>query len=140
MPVSSVRDLASSLLSKSKIARSDVDGLLKQAMQDGRLTTTERKHIQSVVDKLAAQTDSADAVSRLKGFLDIKGDSLRALATTAETNDGVVDAAEAKKIVDFVTSAGVVSANGKMSISTMLSSSKLTPEARDVLTAAINAP
>src|SRR6185503_13942818 len=119
MPVSSVRDLATSLLSKSKIQRSAVDGLLKQAMQDGKLTTTERHHIQTVVDKFATQTDSADAVGRLKGFLDIKGDAVRALVNTAEINDGVVDAAEAKKIVDFVTSSGVVSKNGKMSISSM---------------------
>src|SRR4051812_20934300 len=102
MPVSSVRDLAQSLISKPAIKRSDVDGLLKQAMADGKLTSTEKKHIQSVVDKFAAQTDSKDAVVRLQGFLDMRGDAFRALATTSESNDGLVDAVEAKKLVELV--------------------------------------
>ncbi|MBI1945133.1 MAG: hypothetical protein HYS27_05525 [Deltaproteobacteria bacterium] len=140
MPVSnspSVRDLATALLAKQKLARTDVDGLLTRALEDQKLTTAERTQIRSVVDKFAAQTDSADAVQRLRSFLDIKGDTLRVLSSQSESNDGVIDAAEAKRILDVVNKDGRLGANDKTSLQAILRGCKLTDEARDVLKVAI---
>lgn len=140
MPVTnspSVRDLAQGLLAKQKLARSDVDGLLTRALQDNKLTTAERTQIRSVVDKFAAQLDSADAVQRLRSFLDIKGDTLRVLSNQSESNDGVIDAAEAKRILDVVNKDGHLSATDKKSLQAIMLGCKLTAEARDVLKVAL---
>ncbi len=132
MPItSSVRDLTKALLAQPKLTRVDVEPLLARTMSDGKLSSAERKQIQTVIDKFSSQGDSADAVNHLKGFMGIKGDSLRALVHTSEANDGVIDAAEARKILDGL---GTQSAsNGKASLQAILIGSKLTPEAKAVL-------
>ena len=140
MPVTnapSVRDLAQALLQKQKLARADVDGLLQRALDDQKLTSTERTHIRTVVDKFAAQVDSADAVQRLRSFLDIRGDTLRVLSSQSESNDGVIDAAEAKRILDVVNKDGQLSASDKRSLQAILTGCKLTAEAADVLKVAL---
>ena len=140
MPVTnapSVRDLAQALLQKQKLARADVDGLLQRALDDQKLTSTERTHIRSVVDKFAAQVDSADAVQRLRSFLDIRGDTLRVLSSQSESNDGVIDAAEAKRVLDVVNRDGRLSAWDKRSLQAILTGCKLTAEAADVLKVAL---
>lgn len=140
MPVTStpsVRDLAQALLAKPKLARSDVDGLLSRALQDQKLTTAERTQIRTVVDKFAQQQDSADAVQRLRSFLDIRGDTLRVLTNQSESNDGVIDGAEAKRILDVVNRDGHLSAGDKKSLQAVLIGCKLTDEARDVLKVAL---
>lgn len=140
MPVikPSVRQIAQDLLTKPTLARGDVDGLLSRAMEDGKLTTTERKHIRMVIDKFAATGNSDEAVKRLTGFLDIRGDALRSLAHGLESNDGVIDASEAKKIADFVKADGSISGNEKLSLAALLIGAKLTDEARAVLRATVD--
>jgi hypothetical protein len=107
-------------------------------MEDGKLTTSERKQIRMVIDKFAAAGNSDEAVTRLKGFLDIRGDVLRNLAHTLEKNDGVIDASEAKKIADLVKADGTVSGNEKMSLAAVMIGAKLTDEARAVLKATLD--
>lgn len=71
-----VRQIAQDLMSKATLLGSDVDGLLSRAAEDGKLTTSERKQIRMVIDKFAEAGGSDEAVTRLKGFLDIRGDAL----------------------------------------------------------------
>jgi hypothetical protein len=142
MPVTNkptVRQIAQDLLTKPSLQRSDVDGLLDRAMEDGKLTTAERKQIRMVIDKFAQVGGASDeAITRLKGFLDIRGDSLRNLAHTLEKNDGVIDASEAKKIADFVKADGKISGNEKMSLAAVMIGAKMTDEARAVLKATLD--
>src|SRR5688572_14688518 len=140
MPITnrpSVREIASSLLQKPKLDAVDVDRLLDSALDDQKLTSTERGHIRKVLDKFASQVDSQDSYKRLKVYLDVRGDTLRNVLFSGD-KDGVVDAADAKKVVDIVNADGKVSGNEKFSISAMMVGTKLTDEARDLLRAVLD--
>jgi hypothetical protein len=140
MPITnrpSVRDIATSLLTKPKLDSVDVDQLLNRALEDAKLTTSERTQIRTVLDKFAQSADSADAVKRLKTYLDVRGDDLRNVLFSGD-KDGVVDAADAKKIADVVNRDGKVNGNEKFSLGAMMVGTKMTDEARDILRAVLD--
>lgn len=73
----SIRDLALALMTRPRLERDDVEALLRRVMDHGRLTSRERGHIRSLVDRFEGQSDSSEGVMRLRALLDIRNDALR---------------------------------------------------------------
>lgn len=130
-----VRSLAQSLVQDGKLTRADADKLVDAALQDKVLSPVERAELKQTLTAFADRFDP-DAKAKLNTFLSVSNAALRNLAHELE-KDGVVDLADAGKLAALVDKDGRVTSGEKVSLRALMVSSKMSPEARSVLSAKV---
>jgi len=138
MPITpaQLRSLATTLTRDGVLDKADVDELVDATMSDGSLSAEEKTELGQILQDFAGSVDTAATQSRLAAFLDMPDNAVRSLAHGLERDDGVIDAADAQKVLDLVKADGSVSGSEKASLAALLLSATLSPAARQRLQAA----
>ncbi|MBI5497066.1 MAG: hypothetical protein HY904_18775 [Deltaproteobacteria bacterium] len=132
-----IRSLVQPMLQRGRIEKADVENLLGASVQDKVLTPTERAELKAVLEQNADKF-APDAKARLASFLAMKNVTLRN-ETVALEKDGVIDTADANKLLGLAQKDGKISSGEKYSLSAMLIGSKLSPEAKSIIATKIGA-
>ena len=80
---------------------------------------------------------SADAKTKLQTFLGMKSVTLRN-ASHELNKDGVIDASDAKKLLDLATKDGKISSGEKFSLSALMVGGRMNAEAKAIVAAKLN--
>jgi subtilisin-like proprotein convertase family protein/tellurite resistance protein len=138
MPITpaQLRTLATTLTQDGVLDKADVDQLVDATMQDGALDAAEKAELKQILVDLSDRVDTAATHSRLAAFLDMPDDAVRSLAHGLERDDGVIDAADAQKLVDLAKADGTISGEEKASLAALLLAATLSPAAKQRLQAA----
>ncbi len=125
-----LRNLAVTLANDGVFSRSDVNQLIDATLEDGALSGEEKAELESILTSFSDRIDSGATRTRLQAFVDSQDDGIRALARALEKDDGVIDAAEAQKILDLVGEDGKVSNEERFSLAALLLGAALSADAR----------
>lgn len=127
---SKVRQMIQNLSQNTSINKADVDGLVDAAMDDKVLSISEKKALQEFINQNADKLDQPETKQRLQSFLDIQNGQLRSLAHKLERDDGVLDIADAGKLVDLAKADGKIDGQETFSLRAMMIGSKMTAPAK----------
>ncbi len=130
-------DQARTLASDGKLSTGDVDTLIDAAINDKKLSAPERAAIKQMATQFASQLESPDLGARLKSFSQMTHAGIRGAVREAEKGDGVVDATEARALAETLQQ-GKLNQAARYTLAAVLVGARLTPEAKDILTAVKN--
>ena len=123
---SKVRQMIQDLGQKNIIDQSDVKGLVNAAMDDKSLSISEKSALRDFALRNADKMDKPETRQKLQAFLDIDSNQIRSLAHQLESDDGVIDIADANKLVDLASSGS----NETFSLRAVMLGSKMTAPAK----------
>lgn len=133
-----IRALTQRLVQDGQLDKPDMDALIDAAMDDEVLSGSEQTELREVLAQHADLIDDPSTKDRLRGFLGTRNAGIRNAMYKLEKADGVVDADDARAVLDLVQQDGRMSGREKYSLQAALVSATLTDDARAVLKAAID--
>jgi len=133
-----LRDLASRLAEDGKLDKKDMDSLVQGALEDSSLEVGERAELVEILGRYADRIESPESVRKLEAFLQIADKGVRALADKLERDDGVIDAADADKLVELLDQDDRGAPTRAFSLGAVMIGAKLTPDANNKLRDAVD--
>jgi hypothetical protein len=110
-----------------------VDRLMELAESDGKLSAEERTALKGALQTFQASGFDTESKARLEAFLGLKNAGVRHAMTLAASNDGVIDIADAGKVIDVMKKDGKISGTERMTVRSALLAFKVAPDAKEAL-------
>ena len=130
-----VRSMIEQFASAGSITRDQATQVLEATLADKTLSRAERKEL---IQALATHADKfePDAKSAVQTLLNTRLAVLRQPVLDA-LSDGVVDLADAQKLLNLVTADGKITGNEKYSLRSLMVANKMTPDAQAAMAAKV---
>ncbi|MEW5849527.1 MAG: hypothetical protein AB2A00_11985 [Myxococcota bacterium] len=132
-----IRALTQTLVRDGKIDTPDANTLLDAALSDKVLSTVERNELKEVLAQHADKFQG-EAKDKLNAFLGMQSAALRNMSRELEKNDGIIDAAEAGKLLSQVDKDGKFTRAEKFSLSAVMIGARMSAEAKEIISAKVS--